>query len=163
MSAVLESVLTPEQRKAADAADAQQQRPCLLTTADTILVAAKTATTHNGYTSWPVYADELERRVRELCAELDVLNGKGQTAQVGCSMATLSMDEADVLVEYEYTPGEEAVLDINSRRCGPGCDPTLSILNVFVNGHWIDASYIAPGVLERWEVQLFEDMSSEAR
>ena len=71
-------------------------------------------------------------------AELDRLQGAGLEPQEGCDLIRLSLGDAYVLVEYEYTAGCED-------------EPReLNILGALVNGRMIEVDVLAPAVLDRW-------------
>jgi hypothetical protein len=97
-------------------------------------------------------------------AELARWQGKGLKPQRGCAFARLSLGDAEVLVEYEYTPGEPPVYNLDSPMCGPGCGPEVAILNVLINGEMCDAEDVIPEhVLDRWRDELIETEDQVAR
>lgn len=78
----------------------------------------------------------LARRVADLSQDLRTLTGENAKPDRGCHIATVYCDEASVLVEYDYTAAEEAVMDVESPRCGPGHPEVIEPLRAFINGHW---------------------------
>lgn len=133
-----------------------------------LIERATRAHTSDGYTSYPALCSSLEAIVRDLCAELNVLQGVGQTAASGCHHATLALGDASALVEYEVERAERQTAH------HPGRPASVSILRVFINGHWCEAEDAVPaGVIERWGSELLEahdddeqaaaDIAAEAR
>ena len=51
-------------------------------------------------------------------------------------MSTLYIEYDGVTfdVEYEYTPSEDAVFDLESPSCGPGCDSSAEIIAIYLSG-----------------------------
>ena len=84
----------------------------------------------------------LARRVADLSQDLRTLKGENATPYRGCHMTTVCCDEAAVLIEYDYTPAEDAVMDLESPRCGPGNPEVIEPLRAFINGHWCDRSEV---------------------
>ena len=80
----------------------------------------------------------LARQVAELRADLRTLKGENATPDRGCHIAEVRCDEARVLIEYGYTPAEEAVMDLDSPRCGPGHPEVIEPIRAFINGYWCD-------------------------
>jgi hypothetical protein len=99
----------------------------------------------------------LERELRDRIAEVDRLNGNGAKPQAGCGIVRVEMGAARVLVEFEMEPGERPVYDVESPVCGPGCGPTVSIIQAFVNGEWVDPEdYFADTLIAKWEQQVLD-------
>ena len=114
----------------------------------------------DGYTAWHMVAQAHERTIRDLSAELAVLRGHGQTAQRGAYLTVKPFGDAEVLVEYEYTAGEEPIFDADRPGVGPGHDADVHVLGVFINGVWCDADdVVPPKTLERWECEFLESMA----
>lgn len=107
-------------------------------------------------------ADELAQQVGRLQRELDQMRaeylGRGQKPQAGCRFATVSLDDADTLVEYEFQPEEAPNYDVESRGVGPGCPASVTVIQALINGRWIDPrDVLREEIVERWEEQLLED------
>lgn len=107
----------------------------------------------------PSRADALAQEVGRLKRELDQFRseylGKGQRPQSGCKFATVSLEEAEVLVEYEFRPEQEPIYDVESPGVGPGCPASLTVLQMLVNGRWIDPrDVLREEIVARWEEQL---------
>lgn len=78
----------------------------------------------------------------------------------GCSFATVHAGDADILVEYEHQPYEAANLDVESRGVGPGTPEGVCIVNVLVNGKFIDPREIASEeTVGAWEEAVLEGLS----
>lgn len=111
----------------------------------------------------PSRVDLLAQEVGRLKRELDQLRseytGKGQRPQSGCRFSTVFLEDAEVLAEYEYQPEEAPNYDVESPGVGPGHPASLTVLNILVNGKWIDPhGYVADEAIERWEQRLLEDI-----
>lgn len=48
--------------------------------------------------------------------------------------AIIEYDGVTFQVIYEYTPSEDAVFDLESPSCGPGCDSSAEILAIYASG-----------------------------
>jgi hypothetical protein len=99
----------------------------------------------------------LEGELRAKMAELEALKGVGAKPQAGCGIVPVEMGAARVLVEFEMEPGERPVYDVESPMCGPGCGPTVSIIQAFVNGEWVDPDdYFQDLTIRHWEEQILD-------
>lgn len=99
---------------------------------------------------------DTDKLIRDLRAELDVLRGKGQTPQTGCRIEAMCLGDSEALVEYEYSPGDPGQYSGPPERCYPATDAEVVIIQVFVNGCWVDADLFAESTLEGWTQQLLE-------
>jgi hypothetical protein len=75
--------------------------------------------------------DNLSRLAAELQADLDVLTGKHAMPMSGCEITEITVEEARLLIEYEYTPAQARTWD------APGFSAAVSPIRAFVNGCWI--------------------------
>lgn len=52
---------------------------------------------------------------------------------------TLELDYGGLplVIEYDYYPAERPVYDVESPLCGPGCEASVDLCGVYVNGHEI--------------------------
>jgi hypothetical protein len=97
--------------------------------------------------------------VRLLCKELDGFHG---TNPGKGTYARMPLGDAVVLVDYDYEPGEDPVMDLNSPMCGPGCSANASILAVLINGTWCDPEDFADAsTLDAWREAICERKDSE--
>jgi len=95
--------------------------------------------------------------------DLGTYTGKNAKPQAGCNFHSATLGDADVVVEYEYEPGEDAVWDLNSPMCGPGVSPSAVVIQVLINGAWIDPDGIVDrSVIERWEEEILESETEAA-
>lgn len=61
------------------------------------------------------------------------------TPQRGCSVWEWPVGNNCVIpIEYEVERAEKPVFDVNSPLCGPGRAESVTLLNAFVNGEWLD-------------------------
>jgi hypothetical protein len=101
----------------------------------------------------------LQLQVERLQEQLDAITGDRQK-----SMIVLSAGGVDFQVNYEFEEGEEAILDINSPVCGPGYPPSVTSMEVWINGGWMDAyEILSAKVLARWEDWIVEECQGTAR
>ena len=125
MSRCLESLLTAEQRTAANKADTLARMQSMATQ------ASKDA------------------------AELAAFRGTDTKPANGCARATVSMGSASVIVEYEYEPGEAAKLYGPPEDCYEGSPDTLTMLQALINGEWCDpADFASDALLNLWEADI---------
>jgi hypothetical protein len=172
MSACLETLLadTPERKAQADAADRAVKattRAIRSQRFETIRAMCTDNATVSGYTSQPALAANYEGAIRALCGELDALAGRNATPQSGCFHVPCFLDDAEVLVEFEYQPEE------GDGWNEPHYDESVTVLCALVNGVWVDADQFADAVHEAWiqrgadwldeQRQESEDMKAEAR
>jgi hypothetical protein len=136
--------------------------------AETIKAAAKLAGQKmrdiDGRHSYAAEAGALSAHVEILCEELDTYIGANHKAAKGVGVARLPLGDAEVLVEYDYEPGEDPVMDLNSPMCGPGCAANASILGVLINGTWCDPEdFMDPDTIERWREAICDSEEVAAR
>lgn len=99
----------------------------------------------------------LTGELRTRMAELDRLKGVNAKPQWGGGIVHVEMGAARVLVEFEMEPGERPVYNVESPVCGPGCGPTVSIIQAFVNGEWVDPQdCFHESLIEKWEQQVLD-------
>jgi hypothetical protein len=135
--------------------------------AETIKASAKMAGQKmrdiDGRHSYAAEAGALSAHVEILCEELDAYIGANHKPSKGVRTATLGLGDAEVLVEYDYEPGEEPVYNLNSPMCGPGCAANAVVVSVLINGAWIDPMFIESATLDRWSEELCEREYDSAR
>ncbi len=103
----------------------------------------------------------LARRVADLSQDLRTLKGDNATPYRGCHMTTVCCDEAAVLIEYDYTPAEEAVMDPDSPRFGPGHPEFIEPLRAFINGHWCDLTDVLSALSDDALIQRISETHEE--
>lgn len=164
MSAVLDSVLTPEQRRqaiegdAALAASIRQALPRPRPTSPGLVDAWLVSESRRQPAAWVL------DQARSMARELLTLKGDLCEPQEGASIERMSLGDATVLVEYEYEAGEAAQLSGPPENCYEGTPETLTILQVFINGQWCDpADVVSDKVIERWEQTLIDKMEDDRR
>jgi hypothetical protein len=114
------------------------------------------ACTVSGYTAAHAVNDAHERTIRHLCAQLNELKGIGAKPQAGCHFAEVTMGDLTVTVEYEYEREERQTY------WEPGHPASLEILQVFLNGKWIDPrDFVAEKTLTQWEESIWESFADE--
>ena len=120
------------------------------------------AHTSHGYTAAHMVQDAHERTIRELCADLALLTGQGQRPQSGCEIASKCLGDSEVLVEYEFDKGQRGRLYGPPENCCEEIEPSVTVIQVFVNGQWIDADCINEAIVERWQQELVESSIEDA-
>ncbi len=121
------------------------------------------AHTVDGYTAQHMVAAAHETTIRALVTRINEFEGVSSTPQPGCEFAVMSLGEADVLVEYEYTAECAPIYDADHPGVGPGHDASVSIIGALINGVWCDAQDVIPaGTLQRWEEKLVEQCTEAA-
>jgi hypothetical protein len=50
---------------------------------------------------------------------------------------TIELNYGDVpmLIEYDYCPAERPIYDVESPLCGPGCEASVEVIGVYIEGH----------------------------
>ena len=95
--------------------------------------------------------------VEAMSAKLDQYTGRTAKPQRGCQFARLTLGEADVLVEYE-TEGPSG-----DGWHEPHYPATLTIIQVLINGTWVDAEDTFAGhVITKWEAEIGEQFAEQA-
>jgi hypothetical protein len=89
--------------------------------------------------------------------DLRTLKGENATPQRGCQFHTTILGDAEVLVEYEYEPAS------GDGWNEPHEPATVTVLQLFINGKWCDASDILDeDRIEKIEVEIVEGMAEAA-
>lgn len=145
MSALLESLLTPEQHAAADEGDRRARQALALLHYGAQAALTKRPTNPANLADWleQIPAADLLREAQALARELATLKGCGFKPRAGCHIQALPLHNGEALVEFEIVG--------DSRDDEP---PAIDILNVFVNGQWEPAEVIAEATLNAWIEQL---------
>ena len=102
-------------------------------------------------TRWHMVAAEHERTIRELADRVNVAEGNNLKAARGCSLAYLVFGPLEVAVEYEFEPAS------GDGWNEPRYEASVSVLRVYLNGHWCDATDVASAdQISKWEVSILE-------
>ena len=113
------------------------------------------AHSQDGYTSWHMVAAAHEATIRDVVAQLNAATGIGVMPAHGCELASMFLGDAAVWVEYEFERGQREITQADPDDCQEGIAPSVSILQVYINGRWCDAQDVVPdAVLTRWEESL---------
>jgi len=91
----------------------------------------------------------------ECRAELKRLCAVGFRPATGCHFSERFLDDASVIVEYEYTKAQEQT------RTDPFFPANVDIVGVYINGQMIDPSCIKESTVERWKDEILEDLEYE--
>lgn len=84
-------------------------------------------------------------QARAILAELNALKGMGASAQDGAYELALPFDDITVRVEYEFD--DEAAAEL-------GETAETILLNVFLNGHWVNAELFSDEQRSSWVEQI---------
>lgn len=114
------------------------------------------AHTSQGYTAAHMVQAAHETTIRGLVAELNTLKGIGHKPQAGCYFAEKFLGDAPVLIEFEVEPAS------GDGWNEPRHEAEVHVLQVLVNGVWIETDLIDPSTVERWETELLQ-AADEAR
>ena len=90
---------------------------------------------------------------------------QGHTAnpQTGCALLETSLGDATVWIEYEHTFGEESQTSGPPERCYEGSPDETIVLQVLINGQWIDTDVFSEEQIERWQEAAAEDARQRAQ
>jgi hypothetical protein len=80
-----------------------------------------------------------------------------------CGYLEASLGDSDVLVEYEYEPGEAAQTIGPPEKCYEGSDPVVSVGMVLINGKWSSTEDFHAEWLDRWEQEIIDQENAVAR
>jgi hypothetical protein len=118
----------------------------------THLISANEAeNTQDGYHIWHMIAAAHAASIHLLAAKLNELQGVGAKPQAGCHFAEVAMGDLTVTVEYEYEREDRQTY------WEPGHPASLEILQVFLNGKWIDPrDFVSEKTLTQWEESIWE-------
>ena len=121
-----------------------------------IIAANEAQHSHSGFTSWHMVAAAHATSIRYLCAKLNELQGIGAKPQLGCHFKEVCMGDLTVTIEFEFEAGEAQTWD------HPGCEASVTILQVFLNGCWVDpADFISDKLMQRWEAEILEAQADD--
>ena len=69
--------------------------------------------------------------------------------------------EAEVMVEFVVIPGESG-RGPECRDAGPGCDQTVGVTGLYINGEWVDSRYFAAETLRTLADSINEELLEAA-
>lgn len=168
MSDLLDSVLTPEQRQQAQAADkprfdkvscsqcggefgpgehgyshcsdhrAEQERAARHYQARAALACKPTYPRHIKGWLARIPAENLLAEAQALAQELALLKGYGHTPQRGAHLLWIAWGVGDLLCEVEYEAGQDGQIWVPPENCYPEEPEELTVIQVLINGHWED-------------------------
>ena len=102
--------------------------------------------------------------IEGLCAQLAEYTGAGSKPQAGCQIAEVNDVNGTWLVEYEYEPGSTGRTSGPPEMCYEGESPSLTIIQVLVNGEWMDPNCLFDlSSIEGWEETLIEQQIERDR
>ena len=106
----------------------------------------------------------LESEIRNLCYRINTFTGDDVVPRPGCLFTQVEHAGVEFLAEYEYSPGSAPVYDVESRVVGPGSAPSAIIIQVLVNGKWIDpCDFPNDEAIDRWVNGCIETACSDER
>ena len=113
---------------------------------------------------WPYQSGAFRAELRKECDTVAQFTGANAKPQSGCFFQKLWAGDAEFIVECEYTPGEPANMDADSPTCGPGEAAQIALIQVLINGQWIDPEDIFDQVvIDRWTQQVFDSQLEKER
>lgn len=77
------------------------------------------------------------------------------------SLQTLDGD-VQVLCSFDFQPAEAPNYNADSMNPGPGCDASVTVTSVAINGHEVDAGVFHPKVIAAWEADILQELHEEA-
>jgi hypothetical protein len=78
-----------------------------------------------------------------------------------CGYLETTLGDSPILIEYEYEAGEDAVYNLDSPMCGPGCPASVRIGMALINGHWTSTEGWPDAWIDRWEQQAFDQEQNQ--
>jgi hypothetical protein len=106
---------------------------------------------------------ELQGYIRTLGDKLDRLEGVSGR-EPDCAYETVYAEDAPILMEYEYTPGEAACFNVESPEVGPGTSPSVELGRCLISGEWISPlDVFTPKLIDLWVQQILGSEIDSAR
>lgn len=156
MSLYLKTLLDDQRRQQADEADAKN-RAALHYPAQAALAAKPRHPAQVAGWLARIPAENLLHEAQALARELALLQGFGHTPQSGCTLRHLTLDDAEVVVEFEHEPED------GDGWNEPHHAATTTAIQVLVNGCWIPTDLFAPEVIERWEQAAIDALADDVQ
>jgi hypothetical protein len=98
-----------------------------------------------------------EALIKQLRDQLATYTGAGYKGDPNCCTMTVFAGDAEVLIEYEFTMGEEAKTNGPPERCYEGTSDEVAICGALINGEWVDPEDVfAPALIEKWEQAIID-------
>jgi hypothetical protein len=107
---------------------------------------------------YPSHAGDMRAAVQMLCIELNRVRGHLAMPQRGCQFLRVSLGNGEAVIEYEYSPGKPGRISGPPEDCYEDEPEELAVIQVLVNGAWVDADLFAPAVIEQWEQAIRDDV-----
>lgn len=102
--------------------------------------------------------------LRKAKDELRRFTGDGAKPQADCRFHDVTWGDAEVKLEYEFTDGEPQSWNGLTGIGHPGSPASVSILQMLVNGVWIDPDgLVHPDLIDRWETEIAEAREDSER
>lgn len=102
--------------------------------------------------------------MRNATDKLAQFTGKGAKPQAGCHFHEVTWGDVEVKLEYEFTDGEPESWNGLTGVGHPGSPAEVSILQMLINGVWIDPDGIVhPDLIDRWEADIAEEREDAQR
>lgn len=132
-----------------------------------ILKQARSHAMQHGLNETATLQYEIGLLYSELRRKHDHLNqflGTGAKPQAGCRFHDVTWGDAEVKLEYEFTDGEPESWNGLTGVGHPGSPAEVSILQMLINGVWIDPDgLVHPDLIDRWETEIAEAREDSQR
>jgi hypothetical protein len=106
-------------------------------------------------------ADRFRALAIEFAAELSRWQGFGVDPQRGCDLLPVPFGDAEVLIEYEYSAGRPGRYSGPPEDCYEDEPEDITVLQVLINGQFVDADLFAESVIEQWHDAIRAHMADE--
>lgn len=100
------------------------------------------------------------RRLHAAAAELAAWKGAGAQSQAGMSMIEMPLEDATVLVEYEYEPADLGQPNPERLGVSPPVSGQVVAHYALINGHWIGVDALSQAVVEAWQSEILRGLES---
>ncbi len=88
--------------------------------------------------------------------------GLTANSQPGCELLAVPLGDSEALIEFEYSAGRPGRLSGPPEFCYEDEPEEITVIQVLVNGTWIDADLFSTEQIERWHQQI-SDAAAENR
>lgn len=100
------------------------------------------------------------RRLHAAAAELAAWKGAGAQSQAGMSMIEMPLEDATVLVEYEYEPADLGQPNPERLAICPPVPGQVVVHYVLLNGHWVGSDALSPSIVEGWQDEILRGLEA---